>query len=367
MSTSQNNYRKDIFFMGLALQQAKKILGNTNGNPAVGCVITQNGSMISAAHTSFNGRPHAEVNALKLIPKNLKNSKLYVTLEPCSHYGKTPPCIKEIIKKNIKKVYFSVFDPDIRSFNKSTKTLKKNKIYVNVGLNNKKIKEFYKSYFLYKNTNFPFVTAKLAISKDYFMINKKKKWITNVYSRSRVHLMRSLHDCIITSSTTIINDNPLFTCRIAGIEDRTPPIIILDRNLRLSHKLNIIKKRNSKQIIIFYNNFNRKKINILKDLGISAYKIPLNNNGNLDLKRVLIKAKKLSFSRIFLESGIKLSKSFLKMNLVNHLNIFISNDKLKRIGDDNIGSFLKKYLKNKKAKVEKVNLFNEKLISYKIK
>ena len=111
--------------MRLALKQAEILLGNTKQNPTVGCVIVKNNNIIGAGATSFNGRPHAEKNAISSSKSNLRNSYLYTTLEPCSHFGKTPPCTKLIIKKKIKKVYFSIKDNDYRSFNKATYNLKR--------------------------------------------------------------------------------------------------------------------------------------------------------------------------------------------------------------------------------------------------
>ena len=161
--------------MNLALKQAQRNLGNTKENPAVGCIIVKNNHVISAGCTSINGRPHAEYNAINLSRINLKNSELYVTLEPCSHYGKTPPCVKTIIKKKIRCVFFSIKDPDPRSHNKSTKQFKKNKIRVKSRILNFVTKNFYKSYFKSKKKILPFVTAKMAISKDFYTSNKKKK------------------------------------------------------------------------------------------------------------------------------------------------------------------------------------------------
>ena len=127
MSTNRNNKNTDNFFMSLALKQALINLGNTKENPAVGCVITKNNSLISVGHTSINGRPHAEYNAIQRSKQNLSDANMYVTLEPCSHHGKTPPCVKKIIKNNLNKVFFSIKDPDQRSYNKSSKILKKKK------------------------------------------------------------------------------------------------------------------------------------------------------------------------------------------------------------------------------------------------
>ena len=353
--------------MELALKQARKTIGNTKENPAVGCVITKDNSVISAGHTSFNGRPHAEQNAINFSKININNSELYVTLEPCSHLGKTPSCVNSIIKNKIKKVFFSINDPDHRSFNKSSSKFKKMGISVNKGIDVHKINTFYRSYLKSKRNILPFVTCKMAVSKDFFTINKKNKWITNKFSRGRVHLMRSNHDCIMTSSKTIINDNPRLTCRIDGLKNTSPSRIILDNKLKISLRSRIVKEATFYRTIIFYNKFNKKKIKLLKNLKIKLFKLPVDADDNLNLREVLIKAKELGFYRIFLESGMRLTSNFLYKNLVDDFNLFISNKNLGKNGKSNIKNHLKLFLKNKKSINEKVNLLGEKLITYKIK
>ena len=353
--------------MNLALQQAKKNIGNTKMNPSVGCVIVKNNCVIGAGTTTVGGRPHAEINAIKNSKKNIKDSNLYVTLEPCSHYGKTPPCVKKIIKKKFKNVFLSVHDPDIRSFRKSLKTFKNNGIKTNVGINSKEMRDFYRSYFISKKKNLPFVTLKLASSKDYKTINKNRTWITNIYSRSRVHLMRSNHDSIITSSNTIINDNPQLNCRINGLESRSPVIIILDNNLRISINSKIFKRNLRNKIIIFYNKGNIKKVNLLQKNKVRVIKSSLNLDNNLDLSIVLLKIKKLGFSRVFVECGKILATNFLNNNLVNDFKLFISNEQFKKNGSGSIKKYFTTFLKNKKYNIEKVNLFGDKLISFKVK
>ena len=354
--------------MRLALQQAQKVLGNTKKNPAVGCIITKNNHVISVGCTSINGRPHAEQNAIDFSKISHKNSQLYVTLEPCSHYGKTPPCINSIIKEKIKKVFFSISDPDPRSFNKSTSKLMKKGIYVNNGVLKKEINLFYRSYLKNKKDILPFVTCKLAVSKDFYTINTdKNKWITNKYSRGRVHLMRSNHDCIITSSNTVIMDNPKLTCRIAGLKNRSPSRIILDNKLKISTNLTIVKDAWKHDTIIFYNKFNKKKIRLLEKLKLRTFKICLDENDNLDLSESLARAKQLGFSRILLESGITLTKSFLIKNLIDDFELFISRKSLKKKGKKNIKKNFKHFFKGKKEKTKKINLCGDKLISYELK
>ena len=347
--------------------QAKRNLGNTKENPSVGCVIVKNDCVIRAGYTGMNGRPHAEQNAIAYSKNNIKNSDLYVTLEPCSHYGETPPCVKIIIRNKIKRVFFSLEDPDLRSYNKSAKLLRENKIGVQNGILVSDIKNFYKSYFRYKKNILPFVTAKMAISKDFYSNSKKNKWITNKFSRGRVHLMRSNHDCILTSVNTIIIDNPKLTCRIPGLENSSPSRVILDKKLKIPLTSNIVKSANKYRTIIFFNKTNKRKIKALENLEIKLVKTPLSDNENFDLENILMKVKLLGFSRIFLESGLNLTTNFLNKDLVNDFQLFISGKNLGMDGNNSFKKNMKFFLKNKKFRNEKVNLFDDKLISYKIK
>jgi len=367
MFINQNKYKNHLYFMRLALAQAQKNLGNTNENPSVGCIIAKKNSVVSIGNTSIKGRPHAEYNAINKSKTNLKDAKLYVTLEPCSHHGKTSPCTKSIINSGIKKVFYSINDPDFRSYKKCAKILKSKKISVKKGFSSQKINSFYKSYIKSKTSLLPFVTCKLAVSKDFYTINKKKKWITNKFSRGRVHIMRSNHDCIMTSIKTIINDDSKLTCRINGLINKSPSRIILDSKLKIPLNSNVVKESINHRTIIFYNKFNKKKIKSLKKLKIELFKIPLDKDDNLDLRDALIKAKKLGFYRIFLESGMKLTISFLQKNLVDDLNLFVSNKRLGKNGKNNIRKQLKLFLKNKRGFIKKVNLFGEKIITYEIK
>jgi len=367
MITKKNKLNKHFYYMNLALQQAKNMLGVTKENPAVGCVIVKDNHVISVGSTGINGRPHAERNAINYSKTKLNGSELYTTLEPCSHYGKTLPCIKSIIRNRIKKVYFSIKDPDPRSFNKASNNLKKYRIKTKSGLMRGEIYYFYRSYIKAKKDNVPFVTCKLAMSKDYFTINRKKKWITNRYSRGRVHLMRSNHDCLITSSETIIKDNPLLNCRIRGLEKRSPARIIIDANLKVPTNSKIIKGAKKNKTIIFYNKNNEKKIQILKNTNVKLIKMPINNRGYFDLKILLIKIKKLGFSRVFLESGVKLVDNFFRDNLIDDFKLFISSKNLGKKGSGSARKYLNFFLRDKKYIHESVNLFDDKLISYRIR
>ncbi len=364
MSINLSKYNNKVYYMNLALQQANKNLGNTKNNPSVGCVIVKNNSIISVGATSMNGRPHAEHNALNLSKNELRNAFMFVTLEPCSHYGKTPPCVKQIINKKIKKVFFSINDPDPRSFSKCSKYLKKNKINCEIGILKKKIYNFYHPYINYKKKNQPTVTAKIALSKDFYTKHKNKMWITNRFSRARGHLMRAAHDSIITSYKTIIEDNPKLNCRITGLENQSPTRIIIDKDLKTPLKSNVVITSRKIKTIIFYSNGNIKKINKLKKQKVKLINVPTTVSNNFNLKFILRIISKLGFYRILLEAGPRMTTSFLKSGLINNMYFFISNNRLKKNGSNNFKNIIKIYFKNKKNKVQKINLFGDKLISY---
>ena len=235
------------------------------------------------------------------------------------------------------------------------------------GFLKKEVKSFYSSYINQKKNALPFVTSKLALSKDFYTIDKGNKWITNKYSRGRVHLMRSQNDCIMSASSTIIKDNPDLSCRIEGLESLSPTKIILDRQLRVPINSKIFNKNKKKNTLLFFNKVDHVKIKNLKKKGIKIFKTPLNEKKNLDLLFILKIIKKLGFSRIFLESGLKLNKSFLEMGLISEFYIFYSNKELKKNGKNSIKKYFKKFIENKKKSEVKVNLFGDNLISYKFK
>ena len=179
--------------------------------------------------------------------------------------------------------------------------------------------------------------------------------------------MRSNHDCILTSVNNIIIDNSRLTCRIPGLEKNSPSRVILDKKLKLPISSNIVKSSNKHRTIIFFNKNNPKKIKLLKKLKIELIKTPINEDGNFNLKKILYHVKKLGFYRIFLESGLNLTINFLNKGLVDEFKLFISNKNLGVNGNDNFRKYMKLFLNHKKCISEKVNLFGDKLISYRIR
>ncbi|MFL2889249.1 MAG: bifunctional diaminohydroxyphosphoribosylaminopyrimidine deaminase/5-amino-6-(5-phosphoribosylamino)uracil reductase RibD [Pelagibacteraceae bacterium] len=354
-----NNHFKNNQFIRLAFEQAKINLGSTGQNPSVGCVVERNGAVISSGRTSINGRPHAEFNALKKL-KKIKDLNIYLSLEPCSHYGITPPCTNLIIKNKIKKVFFSLNDVDKRSSRKSYSLLKKKKIFVKGKILEKYAKNFYKSYILNKLKKKSLIDAKLAISKDFYSINKKSKWITNSYSRNRVHLLRSKYDCIITTSKTINKDNSMLDCRIVGLDHKSPAIFIIDRYFKIKTYLKIFKKL-KRPIYLITSLINQKKEKNLKKRGVKIIRIN-DENDFIFIKQSFYKINNLGFSRLFVESGLIFLSFLLKNKFINNIYIFQSKMKLKNKGYNNISNKLIKSVKLKNK--IKVNLNGDQM--YKI-
>ena len=246
------------FFLNLAFQLAEKNLGQTGLNPSVGTIVVKKNAVISSGVTSINGRPHAEFNALNK-DINVEGGTLYTSLEPCVHQGKSPPCTNIIIKKKIKNVYYAFNDPDIRTYKKAKKILNKKGITAKL-IKSKRFNKFYKSYFINKKLDTPFISAKIAISKDKFTINKKDKWVTNKFSRKVTHLIRSKYNGIISTSKTINSDNALLNCRIEGLNYCKPDLFIIDLNLKLKKNLLLNKflKKRKTFLITYKKNFKKK-------------------------------------------------------------------------------------------------------------
>ena len=349
------------FFSNLSFNIAENNLGKTNKNPSVGCIVVKKGSVISEGVTSLNGRPHAEYNALdkKL---DFTGSDLYVTLEPCTHLGLTPPCTNIIYKKKIKRVFYCFDDPDTRTYKKAEKILKRRRIYI------KKIKtskiEFYKSYFLNKIKKIPLIDAKIAISKDFYTISSKSRWITNLRSRDTAHLIRSKYDCIISTSSTINKDNSLLNCRINGLDPYKPDLIIIDRKLKLRKNLRLFTISKKRKTYIFTITNNKKKISFFKKKGIKVI-ILKNLDSKDDFKTLFNKIFQIGKGRILVEAGLIFLNKLIRFKLLNSLYIFKSSIKLKSKGFNKTSNNLIKQMKLRKE--EKVNLGDDKMYKIRIK
>ena len=347
-------------FLRLAFHIAKINLGKTKLNPSVGCIVVKDDSVISSGITSINGRPHAEYNALNF-NRDFNKSYIYTTMEPCTHHGLTPPCVNLIIKKKIKNVYYSFYDIDKRTAKKAKKKLFKKKINVY----KKKIidfNDFYQSYFLNKKKELPLVDAKIAQSKDFYTISNGNRWITNLQSRNRGHLIRSEYDAVMSTSKSINTDDSLLNCRLNGFDKSKPDLIIIDRNMKIKKNLKIFKNINNRKIFIVTYAKNKKKISFLKNKKVKLIYVKslTKKEDFLTLFKIL---KNKNLGRILVESGLIFLNQLLNISLISNLFIFQAPFKLRKRGKNNTSNKTIKILKL--SDKVKVNLYGDNL--YKVK
>ena len=331
MSTKRNKFSlKDELYMEIALDLAKAREGLTGLNPSVGCVIVKNDKIISIGQTSYNGRPHAELNAIKNTIENIEGSTMYVTLEPCSHYGVTPPCTNAIIKSKINKVIYSVLDIDKRVKGKTYKILVSNKVKVQKGLLKSKINQFYAPYFFNKKRRLPFVSGKIAITKNYLIYSKKNRKITNPKSDKFTHFLRYKNDSILISYKTLNKDNPKLSCRLNKMEKYSPKRIILDNELKTNTRSYLFKTSNKKNTIIFYNKADKSKISEFRKKKIKLVKSKIDKYCKFEIPAVLKKLYELGCRNILVEGGNELTKNFLSKKIYNRFYLFESHKKLSK-------------------------------------
>ena len=367
MSTKKDKFSiKDQQYMELALNLAKAREGNTGSNPSVGCVIVKNDNIISIGQTSFNGSPHAEVNAIKNTTENLKDTTMYVTLEPCCHHGVSPPCTSAIIKSKISEVIFSVLDIDKRVRGKTFKILKLKKIKVRKGLLKDKINQFYVPYFFNRKKKLPYVNGKIAVAKNNLIYSKNNKKITSSRSDKFTHFLRYKNDSILVSYKTLNIDNPKLNCRLKNMEKFSPKRIVLDNKLKINNKSYLLKTANINNTIIFYNEASKLKILEFKKNKIKIIKSKINKNKKFDIHTIMKKLYNLGCRNILIEGGNELTKNLLSKKIFNQFYLFKSPRNLSKLTEykefDALSILKKNY---KKKRIINSNLGNDVITLYK--
>lgn len=225
----------DSHYMKIALQLGARGLGLTAPNPSVGCVIVRDGMIVGRGRTARGGRPHAEPQALAQAGSQAEGATAYVTLEPCSHHGKTPPCADALIKAGITRAVIALEDPHPDVAGNGIAMLRNAGIEVLLDIEKESALQQHKGFLLTTLEQRPMVTVKLATSQDEKIARPKgqEQWITGECARHFAHKLRYTHDAILVGSGTVLADNPLLTCRLPGLEDASPTRIILDRRLRI--------------------------------------------------------------------------------------------------------------------------------------
>lgn len=310
-------------YMRLAIEIAKKGAGKVNPNPMVGAVIVKDERVIGQGYHKYYGGNHAEVNAFENLSDNPEGATIYVTLEPCSHYGKTPPCVDKIIANKISKVVVGTLDPNPLVEGRGIKALKEAGIEVITGVLEeecKKLNEVFMKYILYKR---PFVVLKTAMTLDGKIATEsgESKWITSDKSRQEVHKLRNKLSAIMVGVNTVIKDNPELTCRLEG--GKNPVRIIVDSKLRIPLGSNVVVDNLAQTIVATTEVADKDKILVLEKLGVKVLIIN-SKNERVDLKSLMIELGKRDIDGILLEGGATLSFSALEENIVDKIQVYIA-------------------------------------------
>lgn len=316
----------DEIMMKRAVTLAKKGIGYVSPNPLVGAVIVKDKKVIGEGWHRIYGAPHAEVEAIKSTNMNdLSGCTIYVNLEPCNHYGKTPPCTDLIIEKKFRRVVVGMQDPNPLVAGEGIKTLQSNNIEVEVGILEEQCKWLNRYFIKHITSGLPYVVAKIAQSFDgaIALSNGQSRWISCEESRRRAHKLRAELDAVLIGKGTALLDNPSLTVR--SVKGRNPIRIVLDSKLSLPHNLQIFDTSVSRTILCFSDSLSSNKTNEIEKRGVETLAVKTDSSGMLDLEDLLSKHYKYyNIGSIMLEGGAKLLVSFLEANLIDELHLFIA-------------------------------------------
>ncbi len=327
--------QQDHYFMARALKLARKGLYTTHPNPRVGCVIVKDNEILTEGWHQKAGGPHAEAHAIYQSSEPLSGATVYVTLEPCSHQGRTPPCTDALIETGVSRVVIAAADPNPRVNGNGRKQLRQANIEVQIGLLEQQARELNKGFFSLHEKQRPWVRLKTAASLDgrTAMASGESQWITSKLARADGHRFRAQSSAVLTGVNTVVADDPQLTARLDGIE-RQPIRVILDSNLRTPTTAKIFDQ--SSEVLVFTcQSATKGKASELKKAGASIIHLP-SDSGRLNLSDVLDTLAAMEINEIHVEAGQTLTGQFIKQNLADEVLIYFAPTLL---GEDARGMF----------------------------
>lgn len=339
----ENTINIDEKYMKLAIEEAKKGIGGVNPNPLVGAVIVKNNKIIGTGYHKCYGKNHAEINALEIAGDEANGATIYVTLEPCSHFGKTPPCALELVKRGIKRCVIGSIDSHSKVDGKGVDILKKAGIEVVTKVLEKECIELNQVFFKYINTKLPYVFLKTAITIDgkIALKNGDSKWITNEKARAKGHYYRNKFMGIMVGINTVLFDNPNLTIHLENdVEIKRNPIrIVVDPKLKINENFNIVKNNEDGKTLIvtdLENQNTEKQIFLEKNYNTKFLYLKKKENKFL-LTDILKKLGEINIDSVLIEGGESLISQAFKEKIVDAGEIFISN---KIVGDSGAKPFI---------------------------
>ncbi len=288
-------------YMQQALHLAAQGLGEVWPNPAVGCVMVQQGRVVGLGRTAQGGRPHAETQALAMAGSDARGATAYVTLEPCAHHGHTPPCAEALIAAGISEIYIATTDPDTRVNGRGIALLQAAGIIVHTGLCEAEAQWMNRGFFSRLQRQRPWVTLKIATTADGFIADAagQSKWITNEFSRAQGHRVRSQNDAILTGIGTVLADDPALDCRLAGLMHCSPLRVVLDRHGRLPTTAKMLHDGGAEVLVL-------SEATIAEALEVLAAR---------------------GITRLLVEAGCGINSAFLQAGLVDEVYWFVAPQK----------------------------------------
>jgi diaminohydroxyphosphoribosylaminopyrimidine deaminase/5-amino-6-(5-phosphoribosylamino)uracil reductase len=326
----------DERFMALALALGRRGLGRTWPNPAVGAVIVKEGVIVGRGWTQLGGRPHAETEAIKRAGKAAQGATLYVTLEPCSHQGKTPPCADAIVRAGVARVVSALEDPNPEVAGQGHDRLRQRGIAVEVGLGAQRAQQDNAGHIRRMREGRPQVLLKLAVSSDgkAGLSGRKPVAITGAAARARVHLMRAEADAIMVGIGTVLSDDPHLTCRLPGMIERSPVRVVLDAKLRIPLATAIVgTARETPTWLFTASDASTMAEEILRAKGVDVIRVE-GRGGALELADVLHKLAERGITRVMVEGGPTVAAAFVQADLVDEVALFRSPNPIGADGID---------------------------------
>lgn len=314
----------DEKYMRLAMQLAGNAIGRTSPNPLVGAVIVKDNRVVGCGWHRKAGTPHAEVHALNQAGELAQGADVYITLEPCAHYGKTPPCAKALVEAKVKNVYGGLLDVNPKVAGKGFKILEDAGIHVEYGFLQDELRKQNEVFFKWIEHKKPFVVLKAAMTLDGKIATAtgQSKWITNETSRAYGYKLRDIYDGIMVGINTVIEDNPMLTARVDG--GKNPIRIVVDSSLKIDINANVVQDKSAKTIIATTDKADKDKILKLQAQDVDVIVVDKDENDKVDIEKLLDILGQKNICSILVEGGATLSGSFVAKKLVDKVYFFIA-------------------------------------------
>jgi diaminohydroxyphosphoribosylaminopyrimidine deaminase/5-amino-6-(5-phosphoribosylamino)uracil reductase len=325
VTTSPSDRGFDLRSMRAALALARRGLGTVWPNPAVGCVIVNRGRVVGRGWTQPGGRPHGETEALRRAGEAGRGAIAYVSLEPCCHWGRTPPCTDALIAAGVRRVVVALEDPDQRVAGEGLRRLRAAGLDVETGLCATEAAEINAGFFCRLRLGRPLVTLKLATSLDGRIATRRgeSRWITGPPARARAHALRAVHDAIMVGSGTVLADDPQLTCRLPGLGHRSPVRVVIDRHLAIPPSARLIAEaRQVPTWVLALSSADPVRRQALLGSGVMVIEVDPDTEGGIDFESALIALGERGVTRVLVEGGGQLAAALVRARLVDRVAWF---------------------------------------------